>query len=437
MSEKMTRRTFAKTTAAAATLGLTAARTTRVLGANGRIRLGVIGVGLRGGQLMDAFLKHADIEIVAMCDVCKSTLEQANAKWAEGKAATYGDFRKLIDRKDVDAVVIAAPDHWHAIQMITACDAGKDVYCEKPLSITVREGRRMVEAARRNKRVVQVGTQRRSAEVYAQAAELISSGKLGKVTVGRAYDTTNMYPKGIGKAKATDPPEGLDWDMWLGPRPLRPYQDNITPFKFRWWRLYSSRLADNGTHFLDIMRWLSGDDPAPARICALGGKYAVDDDRTVPDTVEAMFEFPSGCLVTFAQYEASGHRGLPRAAFVELRGTQGALYANTGWLEVMPERGGRFQDDPEPRMEPIKRTIPEPNHTVLHTRNFLDCVKSRGKPNADVETGHRSTTMSHLANIALATESLIKWDAEREVITNNEEANELLDYEYRKPWKLG
>ncbi len=435
MSKSITRRTFTKATAAA-TLGLATAGATRVLGANDRIRLGVIGVGLRGGQLMDAFLQHDDAQIVAMCDVCKSTLEQANQKWADGKAATCGDFRKLIERNDVDAVVVATPDHWHAIQMITACDAGKDVYCEKPMSKTIHEGRRMVEAAKRNNRVVQIGTQRRSAKVYAEAAELIASGKLGKVTVGRAYSISNMYPKGMGKAKPSKPPNDLDWDMWLGPRPMRPYQSNITPFKFRWWNLYSSHITDNGTHFLDIMRWLIG-DLAPARICALGGKYAVDDDRTIPDTLEAMFEFASGRLIMFATYEASGHRGLPRSAFVELRGTQGALYANTGWLEVMPERGGRFQGDRKPRMEPIKRKFSEPSHTVQHTRNFLDCVKSRGKPNADVETGHRSTTMSNLANISLATHSLLQWDAQRERITNNQAANELLHYEYRKPWKLG
>jgi predicted dehydrogenase len=385
---------------------------------------------------MDAFGKHDDAQIVAMCDVSKSTLEKANQKWADGKAATYGDFRKLIDRRDIDAVVIATPDHWHAIQMIAACNAGKDVYSEKPMSKTIHEGRQMVEAAKRNKRVVQIGTQRRSAEVYAQSAALIASNKLGKVTVGRAFSISNMYPNGIGKSKPTAPPSDLDWDMWLGPRPMQPYQDNIAPVKFRWWNRFSSHITDNGTHYLDTMRWLIGDELAPARICALGGKYAVDDDRTIPDTLEAMFEFASGRLLTFATYEASGHRGLPRSSFVELRGTQGALYANSGWLEVMPEHGGRYQEDRSPRMKPIKRTFSELNPTVLHTRNFLDCIKSRTKPNADVETGHRSTTMGNLANISLATHSLLEWDAEREVITNNPQANDLLHYEYREPWKL-
>ncbi len=434
MSKGITRRTFT-TAGAAATLGLAAGRAAKALGANERIRLGIIGVGNRGGQLLNAFAKHEDAQLVAICDVSQSALAAANQKWAGGKAATYGDFRKLIDRDDLDAVIVATPDHWHAIQMITACNAGKDVYTEKPFSRTIHEGRRMVEAAGRNKRVVQVGTQRRSARVYAEAAELIASGKLGHVTVGRAYCISNMYPRGIGKAHPSNPPSDLDWDMWLGPRPVQPYQENITPVKFRWWASYSSQIADNGVHFLDVMRWLSG-DLAPSSVAALGGKYAIDDDRTIPDTLEANFEFASGRLLIFGSYEATGHRGLPRSAFVELRGTQGALYAKTGFLEVMPERGGRFQQDQTPRMEAIQRKITEPDHTFLHTRNFLDCVKSRAVPNADVETGHRSTTMSHLANIALATHSVIDWDAQREVITNHPEANELLHYEYRKPWKL-
>lgn len=300
----------------------------------------------------------------------------------------------------------------------------------------------MVEAARRNHRVVQVGTHRRSGHSYAEAAKFIASGKLGKVTLGRAFDTTNMFPDGIGRSKPSDPPKDLDWDMWLGPRPPRPYQDNITPFKFRWWHLYSTRYADNGVHFLDIIRWLSGDEPAPESICAMGGKFAVNDDRTIPDVMEGMFRFASGRLVIFGQYETSGNRALPRQAFAEFRGTQGALYVSDAGFEVLPEHGGRYQYDrfttSPPRMQPIKREFPGgySQHIHDHTRNFLDCIKSRAKPRADVEIGHRSTTMSLLAHISLVTESLLQWDAQRELVTNVPQANEMLHYEYRKPWRL-
>ncbi|MDY0164992.1 MAG: Gfo/Idh/MocA family oxidoreductase [Thermoguttaceae bacterium] len=437
MTRRLSRRAFSQ--AGAVTLfGLTALNSSRVLGANERVRLGFIGIGSRGSQVAAAFAQHADTEIAALCDVSRSTLENANEKLAQGKAAAYGDFRKLLDRQNLDAVVIATPDHWHAIQTVMACRAGKDVYCEKPLSKTIHEGRRMVETARETNRIIQVGTHRRSGHSYAEAAELIASGKLGKVTVARAFDTTNMYPLGIGKAAPSDPPADLDWDMWLGPRPLRPFQATITPFKFRWWDLYATRFADNGIHFIDVMRWLTGDEAGPTRVTALGGRFVIDDDRTVPDVMEGMFQFGSDRLLIFGQYETSGHRALPRPAFAEFRGTQGALYARDDGFEVLPDRGGRYQDDREARMEPIDRQLPEgyAQHMRDHTRNFLDCLKSRERPRADVEIGHRSTSAALLANIALATESTIHWDPQREQITNLPEANQLLHYEYRKPWTL-
>ncbi len=408
----------------------------RIVGANDRVRLGFIGVANRGGQLMSAFLTHDDMEIVALCDVDKRTLEKANAR-LDGKADTCGDFRRLMDRNDIDAVVIATPDHWHAIQTVTACDAGKDVYVEKPLSITVYEGRRMVEAARRNGRVVTVGLHRRSSKLYGEAADRVSGDGLGKVTVCRAYHRSNMAPDGIGHAKPAEPPPELDWDMWLGPRPYRPFQATIAPYKFRWWHLYSSQTANNGVHFLDCMRWMTG-DVAPTSICAIGGRYAVDDDRTIPDTLRATFEFPAGRLFVFGMFETNGNRTLPREGYFELRGTQGTLYCWDRQYEIVPERGGQFQDR-EPRMEPVKVPRPEDdrNHTAQHARNFLDCIRSREKPACDVEDGHRSTTMSLLAKISWLTRSRLEWDPEAERITNHEEANSMLHYEYREPWKLG
>ena len=444
MNQKVTRRVFTRTTAAAA-MSAAAVGSGRAAGANERIRLGFIGVANRGGQLLDAFLNHDDVRVVALCDVHRPTLQKAVAKVGTrvgGKAATYGDFRELIDRKDVDAVVIATPDHWHAVQTIAACDAEKDVYVEKPLSITVHEGRRMVEAARRNRRVVQVGTHRRSSDLYAKLAALTASGKLGQITVSRAYRLSNMYPLGIGKAKPSAPPPDLDWDMWLGPRPMQPFQSNVVPYKFRWWQLYSSQMANWGVHYLDAMRWLTG-ELAPVSISALGGRFAVDDDRTVPDTMEATFEFASGRLAIFGQYEASGNPIFPydnpalSRPEMELRGTQGTAYIGGRTFNVVPERGGQFQDR-TPRMEPITVEAAGGNAdlTTTHARDFLDCIKTRNRPNADVEIGHRSTTMSLLANISLVTRSRLEWDAENERITNSDAANELLHYEYRKPWVL-
>jgi len=347
---KITRRTFAKTGAAAA-FALTAAQTQRVRGANDRVRLGFIGVANRGGQLLNAFLDHDDMEVAALCDVSQSTLDKALAR-VGGKADTCRDFRKLIDRQDLDALVIATPDHWHAIQTIAACNAGKDVYVEKPLSITVYEGRRMVEAARRNKRVVQVGIHRRSSPLYARAAQFVQADKIGKVTVCRCYQLSNMYPTGIGKAPPSDPPPDLDWEMWLGPRPLRPYQATIAPYKFRWWDLYSSQAANQGVHFFDMIRWMTG-DLAPASICAMGGRFAVDDDRTIPDTMQVTFQCPAGRLILFGQYETCGNPAMAQSAYAELRGTLGTAYLRDDLIDVIPERGGQFQDR-KPRIEPVQ-----------------------------------------------------------------------------------
>ncbi len=450
MLPKVNRRTFNRAGAVTA-MGLTALQTSRALGANDRIRLGVIGVANRGGQLINAFLHHDDMEIVAICDVAQSTLDKMRDKLSKrndkpekagGKAPppavaprTYHDFRKLIDQKDIDAVVIATPDHWHPIMTITACRAGKDVYVEKPISYTIHEGRRMVQVARETKRVVQVGTHRRSGNIYKQAVDLVQGGKIGKVTVARSYHRSNMYPNGIGHAKPTAPPPDLDWDMWLGPRPSRPFQATIAPYKFRWWKEYCSQISNNGVHSLDLIRWMMG-TKGPVSVCCMGGKFAVDDDRTIPDTAMTVFEYPEGWLSMFGMFEANGYQTNARSGWnVELRGTQGVLFATDSQYEIAPERGGQFQK-PAPRMEPVKVKSTDGNMTVQHTRNFLDCIRSRAVPNADIEEGHRSTTLALLSKISLAVGQRIEWDLEQERITNLPEANSLLHYEYRKPWKL-
>jgi len=458
--QKTNRRRFLQdstASAAAVTLGLSAIGGPAIgtaRGANEKIRVGFIGVGNRGTQLLDGFLQQDDVEVAALCDVYEPYLMRDYSKVDKklltdlggrvpkmteklgDNVARYKDFRQLLDRKDIDAVVIATPDHWHAIQAIAACQAGKDVYVEKPLSVTVVEGRRMVEAAKRYNRVVQVGLHRRSSKQYLQAVGDVQAGKIGKVTVGRAYRISNMHPNGIGKCPDAAPPAGLDWDMWLGPRAERPYKDNLVLYKFRWWETYSSQVDNWGVHYLDAMRWILGQE-APVSISAHGGRFAIDDDRTIPDTMEVIFELPAGALLVFGQYEASGGEALAEGE-IELRGTLGNLYCGSEGkgFNIVPSQGGQFQD-PKPRIEPGQSTQTDGDLTVQHIRNFLDCVKSRQKTNCDMETGHRSTTFALLANIALATKSRIDWDPKNEQITNNKKANQLLHYKYRKPWTLG
>ncbi|MBN2327744.1 MAG: Gfo/Idh/MocA family oxidoreductase [Candidatus Omnitrophica bacterium] len=455
---KTIRRDFLRsTTAAGLTLALQNAKAPAVLAAanpNNLIHMGFIGIGNRGTQLLHSFMKNKDMRIAALCDVYEPYLQRDYSQVAEtlrddlggriprmgedidSNVARYKDFRKVLEHKDVDAVCIATPDHWHAIQTIMAFEAGKDVYVEKPLSVTVHEGRRMADAAKRTGRINQVGLHRRSSKMYRHAAQLVRQGTIGKVTVARAYRISNMFPDGIGKNKPAQPVPGLDWDLWLGPRAERDFRTNIHPYKFRWWQAYSSQVGNWGVHYFDSIRWVVGQE-APASISAHGGRYALDDDRTIPDTMEATFELPSGMLLVFGQYEACGGRAIEFGE-LEFRGTLGNLYTGSegsGYV-VIPSDNGQFQTVESP-LKRIEQKRMDDDLTDQHVRNFLDCVKSRKACNCDIETGHRSTTFAHLANIALATKSRIEWDAENEKAVGNDEANELLHYEYRKPWTLG
>ncbi len=433
MVEAISRRSFIQKSAFAAAAGTSAVMSRRAYGANERIRLGVIGVANRGGQLIDAVAPHENAEIVALCDIHGVAFERWREEFPD--ATEYGDYRQMLDRDDIDAVIIATPDHWHALQTVDACEAGKDVFVEKPLSLTIHEGRRMIEAARRNNRIVQVGLQRRASSMYAELADMVQSGVIGEVSVAHCYRVSNMAPTGVGKAQPTDPPEDLDWDMFIGPQAMRPYQDNITPYNFRWFKEYSSQIANWGVHYFDLIRWML-DERAPKAVSAHGSFSVVDDDRTIPVTMQATYELPSGCILVFGQYEASGNTPFPRPAELELRGTEGTLYSRGNRYEIVPERGGQFQPR-EPRMEPMEATVDTGDVTVAIMGDFFDCIKSRNTPKCDVAVGHDSTIFAHLANIAMDTRAYIEWDADAERITNNEEANKLLHYDYRSPWRLG
>jgi len=466
---KTTRRQFVKSsavTASGVTLGLHAIGVPggrSVLGANDRVRMGFIGVGNRGWKLLRSFMSHDDVDIVALSDVYEPYLQRDRSKvdprllkelgdkippmgeneLFRGPVDRYRDFRELLDRKDIDAVCISTPDHWHAVQTIQACQAGKDVYVEKPLSMTIHEGRRMVEVAKETGRVVQVGINRRGSPIYQEALELVRGGRIGRVSVARAYRISNMYPDGIGNARPEDPPEGLDWDMWVGPRALQPYQYNIAPYKFRWWKAYSSQNGNWGVHYIDAMRWLMGEE-APVKVTAHSTKAILTDDRTIPDTSEITYELASGALMIFGMYEAGGGRGID-GGDVELRGTKGNLVVSDRGYRITPTGGGQFQDRGL-LTEPLEKTRERPPDDMRNTPteaaarlidDFLDCVRSRTKPLCDLETGHRSNSFSLLANIAEDAGTHIEWDPEKERVVNNAAANDLLHYEYRKPWTLG
>ena len=444
-----TRRTFHKA-AAGAVASLSAASYARALGANDRLQLGFVGVGNRGDQLLDAFLPHKDCEPVALCDVYEPYLPAANKK-VGGNAKTFHDHRKLLDQKDLDAVVIATPDHWHAVIFADACRAGKHVYVEKPASLTIGEGRVMCRVAAETKRVTQVGLHRRSTPYIHEAVKLIRDGAIGKVTVAKAYHYRNETPLGIGNPPDGDPPAGLDWDRWLGPAPKAAFNRNKCLYKFRWfWDYSGGQLTNFGTHYLDVIQWALGQD-APKGVACLGGKYAVADNRQIPDTLEAVWEY-DGCLATFSQFNCNASPGNARGWELEFRGTEGTMlmHESSGY-EIIPES---VRTEELPALSPIARAENTKqaratkkarealakkgkSDTVDHARNFLDAVKGTSPANCPIEVGHRSTSATLLARMALMRKKYLTWDAKAERVTNDEGANALLTYEYRKPWTLG
>ena len=443
----ISRREFAKGVAVA---GLaTALGRARALGANDRVKLGFIGVGNRGDQVLDGFLKHRDAEVVAICDLYQPYLDFASKKIGTNPRQ-FKDYKALLDLRDVDAVVICTPDHWHALQTIHACQAGKDVYVEKPLSLCVAEGRRMVEAAQKYKRVTQVGLMRRSAPLVKESVDLIRGGAMGQVTAVRSFHIQNEWPTGIGNPADGEPPEGFDWDAYLGPAPKVPYNRNRGLYRFRWFYDYSGGQVTNyGAHFLDFTNWALAHD-APLAVTAMGGKLAIRDNREIPDTLEALWTYPEGTLVTFSQFNANSAPADRRASNVEVRGTKGTLYITWDGYEIVPEEIAEMEF---PALTPLDRPLGRQwgsrhkrvigpakkegeDSTAAHARNFLDCVRSRKPCNCDIETGQRSTTTTLIANVALKAKSYLEWDASSERFTNNPAANKLLSYEYRPPYRL-
>jgi predicted dehydrogenase len=452
----MQRRQFIQQAAGTALASAAAFSPGKILGANDRVNVALIGCGGRGRQDASLLSQIPDAKIVAVCDVYQPHAAAAQA-WVGAGCQSYSDFRKLLERKDVDAVLVATPDHWHAGVMVLACQAGKDVYVEKPLGHSIREGRKMVEAARHYNRVVQTGTQHRSAPHIQQAAEIVRSGQIGPVHFVRVWNYLNMSPDGIGQAADSAPPAGLDWDFYLGPAPQVPFNKNRFLVTYRWFWDYAGGMAtDYGTHRLDSVHQIMGVD-APRSAVAAGGRYELKDGAETPDALQITYEYPGFVL----SYEASmmndhgcGGRTPGKKYYLTrtsddrphgmaFYGTKGSLFVDRVGFEVYPEPTGESGPGAVTNANGgtagfrCKRVeVAGADATGLHLKNFIDCVRSRQKPVADVEIGHRSTTVPHLGNIAFRTGHKIRWDAEREEIVGDAEAAALLDREARKPWDL-
>jgi predicted dehydrogenase len=389
-----------------AAVAITAASYSRIKGANDRMNLGVIGTGERATFDMSQFQLHKDVNVAALCDVYAVNLDRAKSKAPSG--ATFKDHRKLLEMKEVDMCLIGTPDHWHGPIAIDALNAGKDVYVEKPLTLKPEDGPPIVKAARVNNRVCQVGMQQRSGAHYLKAkAEYFDTGKLGKITLARTWWHGNTYHLRKAPPELATQPSNLDWAHFLGPLKWRDWD----PQQYWNWRAYldfgGGQVTDLFTHWIDVVHMFMGkDDPKSAQ--AAGGVYHYKDGRTAPDTINVLLEYPSEFTATFEATLAPGVTG----EGIEMCGTEGRLLIDRRHYEYWPK--GR---NVTPVIEQaVKREGTNDGLTYDHVANFLECVKSRKLPNADVYIGHRSAQASHLGNISYIQKRRIDFDPVREEI---------------------
>lgn len=444
----MKRRGFIQSAATAAMAAPLAASVSRpVLGANERVNVGLIGCGGRGRYVGRIMQRAANTRIVAVCDVYQAQFDAAREMF-EIQDEGYRDFRNLLERKDIDAVLIATPDHWHAIPTVLACEAEKDVYVEKPLALTINEGKAMVASARRNQRIVQTGLQQRSAPHFEEIGHILQSGELGQVHYIRIWNFRNLFPNGIGFKPDSDPPPGLDWDFYLGPAPEVRFNWNRFLRTYRYFWDYSGGvITDFGAHRFDSMHQVMGVD-APETVSATGGRFALEDGGEVPEILQATYRYP-GFVVSYEAcllnghgvggrtpgrmyYNAIGESDRPNG--LAFYGTNGALFADRFGFEIYPEPAATRETASAGQRRMERKEAQGRDATAEHVENFIECVRSRKTPKADIETGHRSTIVAHLGNIAFHTRRTLTWDGSKQEIAGDETAAAMMGRTARKPW---
>ncbi|HDR16021.1 MAG TPA: Gfo/Idh/MocA family oxidoreductase [Desulfobacteraceae bacterium] len=405
------------------------------LPASEKLVIGVIGVNGMGFSNLKTFLEFPGTACAALCDVDSRVLEKraGETEAITGKRpALFKDYRKMLDQKDIDAVIIATPDHWHALQLIHACQAGKEVYCEKPLGNSIGECNRMVDAARKYNRVIQVGQWQRSDPHWQNAVDYLQNGHLGRIRSVKVW--SNVGWKGSVPVVPDSPvPEGVDYNMWLGPAPERPFNNNRFHFTFRWfWEYAGGLMTDWGVHLLDFALY-GMNRYVPDSVMSSGGKYAFPDDAMVtPDTMSAIYDFGDFGISwehTVGIYGANYGRG-HGVAFV---GEHGTLVVDRDGWEVLPEDSGFGVKE---GLKPFSFKRSGPGGLHQHVANFIHCVKTREKPNCDIEAGAHIARFAHLGNISYRTGDKLFWDDARQKFIGNREANALIYPEYRRPWKL-
>jgi predicted dehydrogenase len=448
MSHPFTRREFLATSsqiAAGASLGPLAsgqslAGPTKRVAPSDRVRIAIIGCRNIGWANLNSHLKLPEVEIVGLCDIDQAVLQEKNAdleKRTGKKASTYSDYRKLLDNKDLDAVIIGTPDHWHALQMIHACEAGKDVYVEKPISTYIEEALTMAQAAKRYQRVVQVGQQQRSGQHWQRAIEYVRSGKLGKIRHVRTwiFNYSRNVPMPVPDEAV---PSGVDYDTWLGPATKRPFNKYRFHGFFRYfWDYAGGLMTDWGVHLLDIALWGTG-KTVPRSAMSVGGQHAFPGNMMeTPDTQHTVYDF--GDLVITWEHTFRASQGAPfgRSHGVAFYGENGCLVADRGGWEVLPE-----PEDPTDgglrkfRIESLPKQGVTNDDRDAHAANFVACIKTRQLPICDIDTGANVAIVAQLGNIAQRLGRQVVWDPVSQSFPKDAEARKLAEAKYRAPWKL-
>ncbi|MCP4642582.1 MAG: Gfo/Idh/MocA family oxidoreductase [bacterium] len=440
----MNRRQFlGRSAKTAVAMGAASTFSINALGANERIQLGLMGCGGRGKQLATWYAERDDCDIAWVADPDKKRAEifaGAIEKMTGKRPKMTQNFQDMLDDKGIQGIINATPDHWHAPGTIYACQAGKDVYVEKPASHSIWEGRKMVEAARKYERIVQIGTQCRSAEYCYEAFEYLRSSDFGDIHFARVLNSKQR--SAIASKPNTQPPEDVDYDMWLGPAPYRPFNANRFHYGWHWYWDYSGGdIINDGVHQIDVARWLIN-KKYPKSVCSQGGKFGLDDDQETPDTHVVNWDFEDMTLV-FEQtlwapymkktpFPLRDTDQLPEWAF---SGTRMEIYGSKQ-IMFLSRHGGGWQafdgDGKSVRIQP-GRFSPA---NMAHIGNFLDCIRTRKRPNGDIEEGHLSTLLCHYGNIAYRTGRRLHIDPETEGFKVDKAANDLVKRRYRAPWVI-
>lgn len=460
MSDGLTRRAFlgnSGRTAAGLAAGLsmsTLLREANGVAANERFTVALIGCGGMGRYKLNNFIDTKQCDVSAVCDVDEEQMNKAAEdvqKKLGREAARIRDYRKVLDRKDIDLVIIGTPDHWHAAPMIAAVAVGKDVYCEKPCCHNIREGRAMVDAAKKFNRIVQVGTHQRSMPHIQAAREFVQAGKLGTISMTNTYTYGNDSPDGLGHGPDSDPPAGVDYDAWLGPAPVRPFNKRRFHSSWRWYFDYGcGMVGDWNVHLQDIIMWSMG-AVRPVSVATSGGKWILTDDRDTPDVMQAVYEFgsapnaPKGFVQTYTMRKVSGRPWSADGYGMDLHGTNGFMHLTRKEWKLEADRKDWNDPKSEFRTESFNKRDDGADVAahMAHVENFLACVRSREAPIASIDKHYNTVVACHLANVSLRVGRKIYWDGDkelcfkdRELTTPDADANKLLEREYRKGYGL-